>query len=147
MVYKTNERVFIVNIFLKTKSHKAVRQEFLKEFKREGPRDKYIRELVKKFKETGSVANKKHNRKRTVLTEEKLKEAKESFLRSPKKSLSRRSAQLKISKTASHTASDLLNFRPYRVIQVQELKGPDYGKRKEFCEWFFNFIETDGILG
>ncbi len=27
MVYKTNERVFIVNIFLKTKSHKAVREE------------------------------------------------------------------------------------------------------------------------
>jgi hypothetical protein len=25
MVYKTNERVFIVNIYLKTKSHKAVR--------------------------------------------------------------------------------------------------------------------------
>ncbi len=27
MVYKTNERVFIVNVFLKTKSHKAVREE------------------------------------------------------------------------------------------------------------------------
>jgi hypothetical protein len=61
MVYKTSERVFIVNIFLKTKSHKAVREEFPKEFKREGPRDKNIRELVKKFNETGIVANKKHN--------------------------------------------------------------------------------------
>jgi hypothetical protein len=38
---------FIVNIYLKTKSHKAVGEEFLKQFKREDPRDKYIRELVK----------------------------------------------------------------------------------------------------
>jgi hypothetical protein len=37
MVYKTNERVFIVNIILKTNSHKAIREEFLKEFKTEGP--------------------------------------------------------------------------------------------------------------
>jgi hypothetical protein len=37
MVYKINERVFIVNIFSKTKFHKAVREEFLKEFKTEGP--------------------------------------------------------------------------------------------------------------
>jgi hypothetical protein len=27
MVYKTNERVFIVNIFLRTKSHLSVREE------------------------------------------------------------------------------------------------------------------------
>jgi hypothetical protein len=47
MVYKTNERVFIVNIYLKTKSHKAVCEKFLKQFKREDPSDKYIRELVK----------------------------------------------------------------------------------------------------
>jgi hypothetical protein len=47
MVYKTNERVFIVNIYLKTKSHKAVGEEFLKQFKREDPSDKYIPQLVK----------------------------------------------------------------------------------------------------
>jgi hypothetical protein len=110
-MYKTNERVFIVNIFLKTNPHKTVREEFLKEFKRESPRD--IRELVKKFNETGSIVNKTHNRKRTVLIEEKLKEAKESCLLSPKKFLSRRCARLKISRTACHTACDLLNFRPY----------------------------------
>jgi hypothetical protein len=51
MVYKTNERVFIVNIYLKTKSHKAVREEFLKELKREDPNNKYIRELVKAYLE------------------------------------------------------------------------------------------------
>ena len=36
-----------MNIYLKTKSHKAVGQQFLKQFKREDPNDKYIRELVK----------------------------------------------------------------------------------------------------
>ncbi len=35
-----------MNIYLKTKSHKAVEQ-FLKQFKREDPSDTYIRELVK----------------------------------------------------------------------------------------------------
>jgi hypothetical protein len=52
---------FLLGIFFLTKSHKAVRQEFPKEFKREGPTNKYIRESVKKFNETGIVANKKHN--------------------------------------------------------------------------------------
>ena len=46
-----------------------------------------IHVIVKKFETTGSVANKKRNRKRTVLTEETLDEIGTSLERTPTKSI------------------------------------------------------------
>jgi len=87
MVYSIPERKFILETYLKTKSYKKVRELFIEKFDKNGPLDQYICKLFSKFRETGSVLNKKHDRKPHVLTEEKLEQIKQSFERSPRKSL------------------------------------------------------------
>ena len=56
-----------------------------------------IHEIVKTFEPTGSVANKKRNLKRTVLTEEALDEIGASLERTPTKSIQKLAQQVGIS--------------------------------------------------
>ena len=58
------------------------------------PPDFPIHEIVKKVETTGSVANKKQNRKRTVLTEETLDEIGASLQRTPTKSIPKLAQQV-----------------------------------------------------
>ena len=81
-----------------------------------------IHEIVKKFETTGSVANKKQNRKRTVLTEETLDEIGASLERTPTKSIPKLAQQVEISETSAHRATKLLKLKPYKSTSVHSLK-------------------------
>ena len=72
-----------------------------------------IHEIVKKFEITGSVANKKRNRKCTVLTEETLDEIGASFECIPTKSIPKLEQQVGISESSAHRAAKLLKLKPY----------------------------------
>ena len=61
-----------------------------------------IHEIVKKFETTGSVANKKRNCKRTVLTEETLDEIGASLERTPTKFIPKLAQQVGISESSAH---------------------------------------------
>jgi len=75
-----------------------------------------------------------------------LTELSESFDQNPQKSLTERSLDLKISRTACRDGAKILNLFPYRITCVQELKESDYPKRVDYCNWFLDFIKFDGIL-
>jgi len=81
--------------------------------------------------------------KKSVLSESKLNEIKESFTKSPKKSLERRSQNLNISKRTCHIAASLIKIKAYKPKIAQELKDCDFVKRKSYCEWFLNFIKEN----
>ena len=68
-----------------------------------------IHETVKKFETTGSMANKKRNRKGTVLTEETLDEIGASVERTP-------------TECCAHRATKLLKLKPYKCTSVHCLK-------------------------
>ena len=70
------ERVYIHNTYMETrKSCSETRRKFRVKFpRRPVPNPSTIRRQVKRFKETGSVKNRKVNRRRLVLTEETLDE-------------------------------------------------------------------------
>jgi hypothetical protein len=70
-----------------------------------------IERLVKKFHSTGTVLDKKKNRKRSVLTAEKLNEIVASLESSPRKSLTQLAVQYDVSLGSAHTAMRLLKFR------------------------------------
>ncbi len=146
MVYSIPERKFILETYLKTKSCNKVRELFIEKFNKNGPLNHYICNLFSKFRETGSVLNKKHNRRPHVLTEEKLEQIKQSFERSPRKGLRHRGQNNGISKTSCGRAAKKSKFHPYRVSVVHELKPADYVKRVKYCEWFLKFIENDSVL-
>ena len=70
------ERVYIHNMYMKSReSYSETRRKFRVKFPgRPVPNPSAIRIQAKRFKETGSVKNRKVNRRRYVLTEETLDE-------------------------------------------------------------------------
>ena len=81
-----------------------------------------IHEILKKFETTGSVANKKRNRKRTVLTKETLDEIGANLERTPTKSIPKLAEQVGISGSSAHRATKLLKRKPYKCTSVHFLK-------------------------
>ena len=104
-----------------------------------------IHEIVKKFETSGSVANKKPNRKRTVLTKETLDEIGASLERTPTKSIPKLAQQVGISKSSAHRATRLLKLKPYKCTSVHFLKQGDAIARMHYCEWFHLSV-NDGLI-
>jgi hypothetical protein len=61
------ERVFILESYLKTMSYAHCRQSFFEKFRRQAPVKSAIAKIIKKFCETRSFLDKNHNRQKSVL--------------------------------------------------------------------------------
>jgi hypothetical protein len=101
--------------------------------------------LIVRFRETGSVSDKKRTGRPIILTDAKLAEVRNVMLRSPSKSLGRLSAHSQISYGSTQKVMKKLKFRSYHVRSVHELKEPDKEKRFVYCRWFRSFIDNNGI--
>ena len=62
------ERVFILESYLKTMSCAHCRQSFFGKLRRQAPVKSAIAEMIKKFSETGSLLDKNRNRQKSALT-------------------------------------------------------------------------------
>jgi len=62
------ERVFILESYLKTTSYAHCRQSFFEKFRRQAPVKSAIAKMIKNLRETGSLLNKSRNRQKSVLT-------------------------------------------------------------------------------
>ena len=62
------ERVFILESYLKTMSYAQCRQSLFEKFRRQAPVKSAIAKIIKKFRETGSLLDKNSNRQKSVLT-------------------------------------------------------------------------------
>ena len=95
--------IFVCNCCFKWESPSRVRTEYIQMFPGEVSPSRFtIHEIVKKFETIGSVANKKRNRKRTVLTEETLDEIGASLERTTTKSIPKLAQQVGISESSAH---------------------------------------------
>ena len=99
-----------------------------------------IHEIVKKFETIGSVANKKRNRERTVVTEKTLDEIGASLERTPRKSIPKLAQKVGISESSAHRATKLLKLKPYQCTSVHYLKQCDPVSRMHYCEWFHSSV-------
>ena len=77
------------------------------------PNPNTIRGLAKRFKETGSVKNRKVNRRRHILTEETLDEIGERLGHTLQKSLKRLSQETRVSVSSEQRAKKLLKLHGY----------------------------------
>ena len=93
---------------------------------------------MKKFETTGSVANKKRNRKRTVLTKETLDGIGASLERTPTNSIPKLAQQVGISESSAHRATKLLKLKP--CTSVHSLKQGDPVSRMHYCKWFHSSV-------
>ena len=80
-----------------------------------------IHEIVK-FETTGSVANKKQNRKHKVLTEEMLDKIGASLKHTRTKSIPKLAQQVGILESSAHKATKLLKLKPYKVYKCPFFK-------------------------
>jgi hypothetical protein len=72
-----------------------------------------VNQLIRKWHITGSMLNKKKERKRSVLTEEKLMDIQAGLQLSPQKSLRRLAQETDVAYTTARRTTKLLGFRPY----------------------------------
>jgi aspartyl/asparaginyl beta-hydroxylase (cupin superfamily) len=98
------ERVFILESYIKTMSYVHCRQSFFEKFKRQATIKSAIAKMIKKFRETGSLLDKNRNRQKSVLTPWILQDIQTSVTRSSNKSLQKLSAQMGILLDSAHTA-------------------------------------------
>jgi hypothetical protein len=86
------ERVCILESYLKTMSYIHCRQSFFVKFRRQVPVKCAIVKMIKKFRETGSLLDKNRNWQKAVLTPGILQDIQTASTRSPHKSLRKLSA-------------------------------------------------------
>ncbi|KAJ4447010.1 hypothetical protein ANN_08998 [Periplaneta americana] len=120
--FSLRERVYMYNTYIKCRRSCAkTRKKFRMKFPNSPvPSAKTIRRLANKCKETGSVNNRKINRKRSVLTEEKLDEIGERLEQTPQKSLKRLAQETGISQSSARNATQLLlKLKPMTVSMTK----------------------------
>ncbi|PSN32373.1 hypothetical protein C0J52_25571 [Blattella germanica] len=131
--------------YVRTESYKELTRIFTDRFLDiDAPHRDTVHKLVNRFRETGSILDRKPQRTRHVLTEEKLKIG-QTLQRSPRKSLSRLSQETGVSQFSAWNATRLLKLKPYKITVVQELQPCDTVNRVTFCNWVFDKV-NDGSM-
>ena len=149
MVFSLQQRIVIVEAYLRTGSIKKMQQAFLEKYPEiKAPAKRSVQSLVKKRRETGSVENVKKQIPKLVRTPEVVIDIQQWISRSPKKSTWRLSQQVGLSRTTCQHVLKYLSMRAYRITCVQELKLPDKDKRLQYCRWLLSMAEgrLDSLL-
>jgi hypothetical protein len=76
--------------------------------------------------------DKKKERKRSVLTEEKLTDIQARLQLSPRKPLRRLAQETDVAYTTVRRATKLSGFRPYRIQEVHRIKHTDFNLKITF---------------
>lgn len=146
MPYSIEQRIFIVEEYVRTTSIRSVRVKFQEKYPRSGvPAKSTIQDLVKKWRTTGDVSNAKRDKQPTVRTPEVVANIADVIGRSPTKSTRRLSQQTGISRTSCRRILHGLKMYAYRVSVVHELKPVDLVKRVRYCQWVLENI-SEGFL-
>lgn len=148
-MFSTEQRVFLVEYVFRDgcRYTQNVRQKFTEQFPNcKLPCPDTVYDLIKKFREFGSVHDAARSGRPSILTEEKLLDISDRMLQSPTKSLRKLGQQTNISVATAHKAvKQHLCLYPYKVTVVHELKPADYVKRINYCEWFLRMIQRHGV--
>jgi transposase len=147
MVLTIEERVFLVEHELRNgdKYTQNVQQKFAQQFPdAKVPHHNAVRNLINKFRETGSVQDAPRSG-RPSTSEETVLDIQDRMLPSPSKSVRRLSQQAHVSKsTAYRILRTKLKLHPYRMSVVHQLKETDHQSRVDYCTWFQNFLVEKG---
>ena len=112
------------------------------------PDQKSILLWVKNFRDTGSALKRKlSGRPRSVQTPENIQIARESVLRSPRRSAHKHSAALSLSLRSVRRILHLdLKFHPYKLMVVQELLDRDHEIRVACCQDILEHVPANAVL-
>ena len=142
MVFSLQQRIVIVEAYLRTGSIKKTQQAFQEKYPEiKAPAKRSVQSLVKKWHETVSVKNVKKQRPKLVQTPKVISNIQQRILRSPQKSTRRLSQQVSVSRTTCQRVLKSLSMRANKVTCVHELKLLDKDKRLQYCRWLLSMVE------
>ena len=135
------QKAFCVLRFEKCESVITVQRDFRRKFNIEPPTAQSIRRWHKTFQETGCLCKgKSSGRPRT--SDENVEQIRESFVKSPQKSVRQASRELAIPPTTVwRVLRRRLRLKPYRIQLLQALHDGDMQKRIEFCTFVLDKCE------
>lgn len=143
-------RVFAYDAFVKNnESIVKVQRAFKIHFNigRHGavPDRKTIMRWVTAFRTTGKITKKKPpGPLRTITTPENTERVRAAVLQSPRRSVRKQAQALQISRSSvQRIVKRELNFHPYKLSIVQQLKPTDYHQRSEFAVEMLSLFEVN----
>jgi transposase len=143
--YSNQERIVILESYLVQKSYADARRELNRRFPNATiPANSTIMRLLHKFRATGSVTDQRVlPHQPSCMTEEKLLEIYEHYMRDPSLSLRKVAQIVDVSVSSVYTAlHQHLFLRSYKITQVHQLLPADYEARLLFSNWLTNTVEN-----
>lgn len=142
-MFSDQEKAKCVLLLSELRSVVLVQRAFRGLFNKAPPHRNNITRWSKQFVETGSVQKRKTSG-RPPVSEVTIQNVSESCLRSPKKSLPRRSLELGIPVTTLHKIlHKRLHFHAYKIQLLHGIKPNDKNKRVEYATYILNQIEEN----
>ena len=141
------QSAFAIKMFYKNNDSLEVSQEFRRFFNsgRHGrvPSKHAIKTWIKNSEETGSALKKKPTgRPRSARTPQNIEAVRVSVLRSSRRSVRKLVAAVRLSRECARRILHV-EFHPYKLQIVQELKENDHQLRLEFCQQITTNINED----
>lgn len=135
MVHLIAERVQIIELFFGNNScaNTAV-QLFNQQHPNNNVDRRYVLELVRKFRQTGAVTNKKRDNERPVRNEAVEVAVLGHVAVDPTLSTRQLAAVSGVSRTTIQRILKQHKFHPYKIILSHELNEDDFDRRSQFCE-------------
>ncbi|KAK2959261.1 putative Histone-lysine N-methyltransferase SETMAR [Blattamonas nauphoetae] len=143
MTYRRSqeERIRIVRLFYQSGSIEAV----IEHWGLPNPPCRItIDDLITKFEETGSVADRpRSGRPRSVATQENREIVQQHYQDHPTESIRQSAHDLNISKSSLHRLIHELGLHPYRLQHTHWLFDQDYEERRRFSAWILDCHQND----
>lgn len=145
--WSTQHKVFCVEEFAELKSISAVLRSFRRRFGiRQRPSRNTISAWIQKWRETGSIQNKKSTgRPRTACNLGNEERVRNAINNSPTRSVIRHAAVLGLTDRSTRRMLRKMKFHPYKVSVVQELSNQDKINRLNFCQNFMALHNNHNI--
>ena len=142
----TEERVAIVCARIRGLTYQQVQEDFTRKFKKQAPTRAAIKNLVNKFKRTGSVKDEDRSG-RPSITPEAVQSVQEAVTRSPEASTRRLSRELAIPHTTVwKTLRYHLKKHAYHVQIVHKLEAEDYAARQAMCYDLLEAVRNENLM-
>lgn len=142
----SEQKAFCVLQFAKSESVVTVQRAFRIKFRCDPPSDNNIRRWYHQFETTGCLCKGKSTGRPRV-SEESVERVRESFTRSPRKSVRKASRELTMPVTTVwKVVRKRLQLRPYRFKLLQALKPTDNGLRANFAHEMLHDDFLDRIV-
>jgi transposase len=145
MLDDLKKRIFIVKMYHKTESLKAVERAYQAKYGRHSaPGINTIKNIISTFEKHGSVIGTTTNRKPTSEKREEVKnQLKTMIAENPTLSTRKAASALQCSQTLIVTVlHDDLHLKPFKFHNWHVIEEQDYEKRLVFAEWFLSLRKS-----